>query len=144
MVTSDELMERAVAQTGLTDFGDDSFREGLERLVASFRDEANLNATGEGVIYPRLVRTLGQRLQVEDWYRRHPEIDDVEVRSPLFGIGLPRTGSTALSLLPTRPSTSTTRTRRSASTPCATSMRTSRRCNRRGCATRGTARSPMA
>ena len=99
MVTSDELMERAVAQTGLTDFGDDSFREGLELLVGSFGDEANLNATGEAVIHPRLVRTLGQRLQVEDWYRRHPEIDDVEVRSPVFGIGLPRTGSTALSLL---------------------------------------------
>ena len=99
MVTSDELIERAVALTGLTDFGDDSFREGLQLLVGSFRDEANLNATGEAVIYRRLVRTLGQRLQVEDWYRRHPEIDDVEVRRPVFGIGLPRTGSTALSLL---------------------------------------------
>ena len=44
-VTSDELMERATAQTGLTDFGDDSFREGLELLVGAFRDEAHLNAT---------------------------------------------------------------------------------------------------
>lgn len=99
MVTGDELMAQATAQTGLTDFGEDSFREGLEILVRSFRTEARLNATGEAVIYPRLVRTLGQRLQVEDWYRRHPEIDEVEVRSPVFGIGLPRTGSTALSLL---------------------------------------------
>jgi len=99
MVTSGELIDRATGQTGLTDFGDDSFREGLELLVASLRDEAHLNATGEAVIYPRLVRTLGQRLQVEDWYRRHPEIDDVEVRSPVFGMGLPRTGSTALSVL---------------------------------------------
>ncbi len=98
-VTSDELMEGATAQTGLTDFGDDSFREGLDLLVDAFRDEAHLNGIGEAVIYPRLQRTLGQRLQVEDWYRRHPEIDEVEVRSPLFGIGLPRTGSTALSML---------------------------------------------
>lgn len=99
MAMCDELMARATAQTGLTDFGEDSFREGLEILVRSFRTEARLNATGEAVIYPRLVRALGQRLQVEDWYRRHPEIDEVEVRSPVFGIGLPRTGSTALSLL---------------------------------------------
>ena len=98
-MTSDELMELATAQIGLTDFGDDSVREGLDLLVGVFRYEADLNATGEAVIYPRLERTLGQRLQVEDWYRRHPEIDDVEVRSPLFGIGLPRTGSTALSML---------------------------------------------
>lgn len=99
MVTSSELMAQASARTGLTDFGDESFREGLELLVRSFATEADLNATGEGVIYPRLVRSLGQRLHVEEWYRRHPEIDEVEVRIPLFGIGLPRTGSTALSVL---------------------------------------------
>jgi hypothetical protein len=36
---------------------------------------------------------------VEDWYRRHPEIDDVAIDAPLIGLGLPRTGSTALSFL---------------------------------------------
>ena len=50
-------------------------------------------------MYPRLVGHLAQRLQVEDWYRRHPEIDDVPIVAPLFGLGLPRTGSTALSFL---------------------------------------------
>ena len=68
-------------------------------LLASLRDEARLNARGEGYIYPRIVTALSQRLQVEDWYRRHPEIDDVEILPPLIGLGLPRTGSTALSLL---------------------------------------------
>ena len=47
------------------------------------------------------------RLQVEDWYRRHPEIDDEPINAPLIGLGLPRTGSTALSFLlaedPSRP-----------------------------------------
>jgi hypothetical protein len=99
MAEYQELMSLARTQTGLDDFGDDSFREGLEILVRSLQDEAALNATGEAVIYPRIVKALGQRLQVEDWYRRHPQIDEVEVRSPVFGIGLPRTGSTALSLL---------------------------------------------
>jgi hypothetical protein len=45
------------------------------------------------------VSHLRSRLEVEDWYRRHPEIADVEVTAPLFGLGLPRTGSTALSFL---------------------------------------------
>ena len=40
-----------------------------------------------------------QRLQIEDWYRRHPEIDDEPIDAPLIGLGLPRTGSTALSCL---------------------------------------------
>ena len=47
----------------------------------------------------RIVTALSQRLQVEDWYRRHPEIDDVDILPPLIGLGLPRTGSTALSVL---------------------------------------------
>jgi hypothetical protein len=95
----DEVVRSAVAQTGLEDFGDDSFREGLEVLLASLRDEARLNARGEAYIYARIVTALSQRLQVEDWYRSHPEIDDVEINAPLIGLGLPRTGSTALSML---------------------------------------------
>jgi hypothetical protein len=99
MADVDGVVGAAVGQTGLEDFGDDSFREGLELLVASLRDEARLNARGEAFIYARIVTALSQRLQVEDWYRRHPEIDDVEFLPPLIGLGLPRTGSTALSVL---------------------------------------------
>lgn len=95
----DDVLDTAVAQTGLTDFGDDSFREGLEILLSALRDEAKLNAQGESVLYGRIVGHLTQRLQVEDWYRRHPEIDDESITAPLIGIGLPRTGSTALSML---------------------------------------------
>ncbi len=94
-----DLLDEARAATGLDDFGDDSFREGLEILLRSLRDEARLNPRGEGYVYPRIVGHLTQRLQVEDWYRRHPEIDEVPVEAPLFGLGLPRTGSTALSFL---------------------------------------------
>ena len=99
MAAHDDLMAAAIAQTGLDFFGDDSFREGLEILARSLRDEARLNAAGEAFLYPRIVGHLAQRLQVEDWYRRHPEIDDVPIEAPLIGLGLPRTGSTALSFL---------------------------------------------
>jgi hypothetical protein len=95
----DDLMAAAKAQTGLDDFGDDSFREGLELLVRSLRDEAGLNAVGEAFIYPRLVGHLVNRLQIEDWYRGHPEIEDVPIVAPLIGLSLPRTGSTVLSFL---------------------------------------------
>ena len=80
MTVPADLMAAAKGQTGLEDFGDDSFREGLEILVRSLRDEARLNATGEAVIYPRLVCHLVNRLQIEDWYRRHPETEDVADR----------------------------------------------------------------
>lgn len=99
MVTHGELMDAAAAETGLDDFGDDSFREGLEILVRALTTEARLNAAGEGFIYARITGYLGQRLQVEDWYRRHPGIGDERVDAPLIGLSLPRTGSTALSFL---------------------------------------------
>jgi len=99
MATADALIRDAVATTGLDDFGDESFREGLDVLVASLRDEANLNDRGNAFLYPRITGHLVQRLQVEDWYRRHPEIDDEVIAAPLFGVGLPRTGSTVLSSL---------------------------------------------
>ncbi|HTV96376.1 MAG TPA: sulfotransferase [Steroidobacteraceae bacterium] len=93
------LLERARQQTGLDDFGAESFREGLGILVASLDEEANLNETGRSAMDMQLVDLLANRLQVEHWYRRHPEIGDQEILAPLFGLGLPRTGSTALACL---------------------------------------------
>lgn len=95
----DDLLDAARAETNLDDFGDDSFREGLERLVRSLREEATLNAVGEQGVRQLIVSLLTRRLQVEDWYRRHPEIEDEPINAPLIGLGLPRTGSTALSFL---------------------------------------------
>lgn len=93
------LLATAVEEAGLDDFGDDSFREGLERLVDSVNAEATLNELGT-VVLPMLVgRLLRSRLEIEDWYRRHPDIADEAVTAPLIGLGLPRTGSTALSFL---------------------------------------------
>ncbi len=94
-----DLIALAQAETGLSDFGGDSFREGLEILVHSLNREAKLNAVGKSALRERIVGHLKQRLQVEDWYARHPEIGDEQLRSPLFGVSLPRTGSTALSFL---------------------------------------------
>lgn len=99
MQSVDELIAEAEAQTGLHDFGEDSFREGLERLVLALREEARLSPIGKHAMPALLRHLLAQRLQVEDWYRRHPEIDDEPIEAPLIGLGLPRTGSTALSFL---------------------------------------------
>ena len=99
MTTVNKIKNAAVEQTGLNNFGDDSFEEGLTMLLTSLSYEARLNARGEAFIYGRITGYLGQRLQVEDWYQRHPEIDDESILAPVIGLGLPRTGSTALSML---------------------------------------------
>lgn len=99
MESVDRLLDAARVETGLDDFGSDTFREGLAILVRSLDEEAHLNEIGAMVLRMRIVGALKNRLHVEDWYRRHPEIDDVVIAAPLFGLGLPRTGSTALSFL---------------------------------------------
>jgi RIO-like serine/threonine protein kinase len=48
-----------MAQTGLDDFGGDSFREGLDVLARSLEHEARLNAAGEAPWLTRL-QPLGQ------------------------------------------------------------------------------------
>lgn len=99
MAEHDDLMDDARDRTGLDDLGEDSFREGLEILVKSLRHEAKLNAVGQQAMRERVVALLSQRLQIEDWFRRHPEMGDEPIEAPLIGLGLPRTGSTALSFL---------------------------------------------
>ena len=86
-------------QKGLDDTGGDHYREGLERLVASMNDEGGLTEMGEAMQHARLAALLAARLGVEDTYRLHPEIEEEVIGGPVFVIGLPRTGTTALSQL---------------------------------------------
>jgi hypothetical protein len=95
----DQLVESAMARAGSDDFGGDTWQEGLQALVDSLDTEAALNELGESVMTDQIVGLLVNRLEVEQWYTRHPEIEEQQITSPLFGLGLPRTGSTALSFL---------------------------------------------
>ena len=112
------LLDTATAETGLHDFGTDSFKEGLEILVNALRNEAKLTPLGDKVLRDRIVGHLKQRLQIEDWYRRHPEIDDEQIEAPLIGISLPRTGSTVLSFLLAEDPNARTLRRVEAAQPC--------------------------
>lgn len=99
MLDVDDLIAQAVGGAGADDFGVDTWQEGLEILVRSFNTEAWLTELGEQVVTDQLAGFLVNRLDVEAWYKLHPEIDEGRIEAPLFGLGLPRTGSTALSFL---------------------------------------------
>jgi hypothetical protein len=93
------LLDAARQTTGLEDFGDATFREGLEVLITALDREAHLNSAGRVAHQGQILGYLCERLRIEDWYRRHPDIEDQKVGGPLFVTGLPRTGTTALSHL---------------------------------------------
>jgi hypothetical protein len=99
MATVSDYLDKAKAATGLDNFGDSGFREGLEILIDSVDREAKLNAAGQASFDGQVGMLLSQRLQIEDWYSRHPEIEEQEIVAPLMVLGLPRTGSTALHCL---------------------------------------------
>lgn len=95
----DDLIARARQRTGLDDLGHESFHEGLAALIDGAHSAGTFNELGIAVIEDQAVGFLATRLEIEDWYRRQPEIDEQVIAPPLFGLGLPRTGSTALSYL---------------------------------------------
>ena len=97
---ADEIEAEARQQTGLDDFGDGEYREGLDRLVRSFNEEADLTRDRRGHAahapgQPPGRPASGSRTPIA----RIRTIDDEEIEGPVFVIGLPRTGTTALSQL---------------------------------------------
>jgi hypothetical protein len=102
MSSAEELMAAARGATGLADFGEDSFRDGLEKLTASLQTEASLSEAGHASSRSRVIGLLSNRLRIEDWIRQHPEVESEEVVAPIVVLGLPRTGSTALASLLTK------------------------------------------
>ena len=92
----DELVDSAQTTTGLEDFGGDSWRPGLERLLDAWTNEARLHEVGEAMVTTEVTGNLGNRLQITDWHRRHPEMAEADVTPPVIVVGQGRTGTTIL------------------------------------------------
>lgn len=76
MLNTEDLFTSARAQTGLSDFGDPSFRDGLDVLVGAWNHEAKLMPGGMARVAASTVATLVNRLKVEDYLKANPELLD--------------------------------------------------------------------
>jgi hypothetical protein len=96
--TADEVLAQAQERTGLREIDSDSWREGLEVLLA---DAANplVHAGGHKMILDRAVDSLANRLRVHAYIQEHPEVLEERIERPLFIMGMPRTGTTAASYM---------------------------------------------
>lgn len=94
--SADVLMADAMQETGLSDFGPGDFRVGLDVLLESLERDADLSPVTDTGVVGNLRRRLVNRLEIEAWYRAHPEIEELPVRGPVDINGLPRSGTTAL------------------------------------------------
>jgi len=92
----DVVLAAARERTGLSDFGDEGFRERLRVWLAAADADAELGPLGRATVFGNCVRTLANRLRLEDLLRRHPEIAAVRIDRPIIIAGLPRSGTTHL------------------------------------------------
>ena len=93
---ADALHARAIADTGLDDFGPDDYRERLDVYLAALHDIDGMHAPGIVNFFGQLSQWLKNRLLLTDLLTRHPEIHNVELLPPVVIAGLPRTGTTHL------------------------------------------------
>ena len=94
-VSSDALIDRACAATGLSEFGSEHFLDYLRAWCADLAT-APLSDSGRASLARLAQRNLETRLRVEDTFRRHPEIADVQLPKIVRVGGFPRSGTTLL------------------------------------------------
>jgi hypothetical protein len=97
-LVADALIEQAMKKTGLDRFDSNSWREGLDVLVADYNKSEHPEPLVQRMS-GNLVQMLADRLSTTDYLAKRPELLDRSVARPLFVFGMPRTGTTLLSNL---------------------------------------------
>ena len=92
----ESVLEAAVKETGLTDFGVPYYREGLSRLLVSAENDAALHFIGRLAYRETVVNSLVNRLLLTEARKRTPEIFQRPLAPPIIVLGLPRSGTTFL------------------------------------------------
>ena len=92
----EELVKRAIEQTGLSDFGDTWFFANIDALIPIFNSESRLSPAGVQGAAGMIVNGLVNRLRHVELIKQNPEILDEEIEVAAVVVGLPRTGSTML------------------------------------------------
>ncbi len=90
------LHEAAARQTGLDDFGDSAYLQGLRVLLGALDADLKLRGAYRERVFGSLVGVLIGRLYAQKGWREHPDCLRTSIPRPLIITGIPRTGTTAL------------------------------------------------
>jgi hypothetical protein len=96
---ADELLDLAKSTTGLAELGEpewEGWTETYMRQMKSIDDESNLHLLGRLLTRSEVLRVLQTWLQLQELWRRTPDIASTEIAAPVFVVGPPRTGTTIL------------------------------------------------
>jgi hypothetical protein len=93
----EDIVAAAERTTGLSDLGGTAHEEGLRLLVEDLASpEAGLTPRGNYFQRSEVKSALVGRLLTQAAFTRYPEHASVPIERPIFVMGLPRTGTTAL------------------------------------------------
>jgi hypothetical protein len=99
VMTPGQIMAEARRQTGLAAQDDPALDPPLEVLCKALATESDLNDYGVQYWNQRLINIAMTRLRAHNWFTRHPEILDEQIKSPIVVLGMSRTGTTLLQRL---------------------------------------------
>ncbi len=95
-IEQERLMETAERITGLHEWGDGPFRLALESVLTSAQSGPGLTPFGRMAVRHILLRSLANKLKLENFKRSRPELLDSPVDRPVFIVGWYRSGTTLL------------------------------------------------
>jgi Sulfotransferase family len=98
-LSCESVIEAAVKAASCDDFGSDSYHEPLDVFVTACRSEAELTTFGRFLVSRMLQRALANRLALQRWATEHPQVRAEAIAGPWVIVGLPRTGTSILSML---------------------------------------------
>jgi len=92
----ESLLSHAKRNTGLSDFGAGDWYEPFKVFIKALDEESDLTLMGRLMTRSDIIMHLEARLRVEDTYKRHPEIDDLQLSPPVMIVGSGRSGTSAI------------------------------------------------
>lgn len=94
-LTPDAVLERASKLSGLTDFGNTHYKDGLDALMYSARKD-KINFLGRLLIHSLAVGCAQSRLEWVEYQKTNPSDFTKTLKPPLIVVGAPRSGTTIM------------------------------------------------
>jgi len=95
-MTVEAVLKAACRLSNLEDLGPQRFMKPLQFLIEDYAQDPLLTYLGTLVARKMLVHTVANRMQVHRDLTQHPEILNEKIDSPIFVVGLPRSGTTLM------------------------------------------------
>ena len=96
VLSVESLVEQAQSRAGAGEFDSRSFEEGLAVLSESINSCERITPAGRARLQGLIVEHLERRLRIDAYLAEHPDAAAAPVVGPVFVMGMPRTGTTAV------------------------------------------------